>query len=144
MTGPENTNPLEWEAEGQRKTYIEKQLKHTKSPFNLFQLAVQKHTGNPGYLQSRDLWFPTCTVRLAPHSSPAHMAVLQAARGIDTTACVSLRSPSEWPFCHPDSMTGRLSHPHCPCQSAPTDVLFLTPCSWVTDSSDAWPGRQEA
>lgn len=103
--------------------------KQTKSPFNLFQLAVQKYTGNPWYLQSRDLWFQTCTVLLAPRSSPAHTVMLQAASGADTQPVCLYKAPSEWPFSCPDAWGGSPS-PH---PQVPTSMLFLTPYGWVTE-----------
>lgn len=83
----------------------------TKSPFNLFQLVVQKYTGNPRYLQSRDLWFKTCRALLAASSSPAHTVMLQAARVADTRPMCLYKAPSEWPFSCPDSLSKRLSSP---------------------------------
>lgn len=69
-----------------------------KKSFNLFQLAVQKYPGNPRYLQSRDLWFQTCTALLAPRSSPAHTVMLQAASAADTQPMCLYKAPSGQPF----------------------------------------------
>lgn len=110
---PRKHLPLGVEGRKAGTDHIQKQPNHTKSPFNLFQLAVQKYTGNPRYLQSRDLWFQTCTALFAPRSSPAHTAMLQAASAADTRSMCLYRTPSKWPFSSPESMRGRPSQvPH--------------------------------